>query len=153
MSRAVYKYLWRVVLALFQKPYSTTPLLRRQVQAFYSIPATFQPISVPFFPTTVKRDDTGQHQGFAGMPGTPDAGREVSCPSFFQSQCHAILAMAEGHVHIYPKLCACSCLFFNFSPRVVIRAVWRVALWSYTWDHGNVFQVAVGFECLVISWF
>lgn len=84
MSRAVYKYLWRVVLALFQKPYSTTPLGRRQVQAFYSIPATFQPISVPvFFPTTLKRDDLGQHQGFAGTPGTPDAGREVSCPPFF----------------------------------------------------------------------
>lgn len=45
MSMAVYKYLWRVVIALFQKPNSTTPLLRRQVQAFYSVPATLQPIS------------------------------------------------------------------------------------------------------------
>lgn len=54
---------------------------------------------------------------------------------FFRSQCHATLDMAVGHVHIYPKLCACSCLFFTFSPWLVIRAVWRAALWSYSWGH------------------
>lgn len=69
------------MLALVQKPQSTTPLLRRQVHAFYSIPATFQPI----FPTTLMRHVLGQHQDFAGMTGTPEAGRVVSCPPFFFS--------------------------------------------------------------------
>lgn len=145
MSRAVYKYLWRVVVALFQKPHSTTPFLRKQVQAFYSVPATFQPISFPsfFFKHTKARwpGPAPRLCWHARHTGGWQRGLLSSCVSFFfQSQCHATLAMAVGHVHIYPKLCACSCLFFTFSPWVVIRAVWRAALWSYTWDHGNAFR-------------